>query len=45
LRRNLYQAIVNFRGTRQAQELPHFDLDYYLRDNHYVFTWRPLPSE
>jgi hypothetical protein len=45
LRRNLYREIGNFLVARQMQGLPHYDLDYYLRDNHYVFTWRPLPAE
>jgi hypothetical protein len=45
LRRNLYREIGNFLVARQMQGLPHYDLDYYLRDNHYVFTWRPLTSE
>lgn len=45
LRRNLYREITNFRRARELQGLPHYDLDYYLRDTHYVFTWRPLPSE
>lgn len=45
LRRNLYLEIASFRCARQMQELPHYELDYYLRDSHYVFTWRPLPSE
>lgn len=44
IRSNLYQEIESFRRQRAAQGLPHFDLDYYLRDSHYVFTWRPLPS-
>ena len=41
LRRNLYHLIENFRCGRTAAALPHYDLDYYLRDNQYVFTWRP----
>jgi len=45
LRRNLYREIATFRRARELQGLPHYDLDYYLRDTHYVFTWRPLPSE
>jgi hypothetical protein len=45
LRRNLYREIGNFLVARQMHGLPHYDLDYYLRDNHYVFTWRPLTSE
>jgi hypothetical protein len=45
LRRNLYQEIADFRRARELQGLPHYDLDYYLRDHHYVFTWRPLRSE
>lgn len=45
LRRNLYREIGNFRHARELRGLPHYDLDYYLRDSHYVFTWRPLPSE
>jgi hypothetical protein len=45
LRRNLYREIVNFRRTRQQQDLEHYNLDYYLRDNHYVFTWRVLSSD
>ncbi|HKD70131.1 MAG TPA: hypothetical protein VKB84_25065 [Candidatus Binataceae bacterium] len=45
LRRNLYREIVGFRCTRQLKGLPHYDLDYYLRDNHYVFTWRPVADE
>ena len=44
LKRNLYRDIANFRRAREIQGLPHYDLDYYMRDNHYVFTWRPLPS-
>jgi hypothetical protein len=44
LRRNLYREIDIFRRGREAQGLPHYDLDYYLRDNHYVFTWRPLTT-
>jgi hypothetical protein len=45
LRRNLYLGIASFRCMRQSQGLPHYDLDYYLRDSRYVFTWRPLPPE
>lgn len=45
LRRNLYQEIASFRRARMAQGLPHYDLDYYMRDSHYVFTWRPLPAD
>lgn len=45
LRRNLYLEIASFRCARQLHGLPHYDLDYYMRDNHYVFTWRPLPPE
>ncbi len=45
LRRNLYFEITSFRCARQSRGLPHCDLDYYLRDDHYVFTWRPLPPE
>jgi hypothetical protein len=45
LRRNLYREILNFRRERQSHGLPHYDLDYYLRDSHYVFTCRPLPAE
>jgi len=45
LRRNLYQEIANFRRARMAQGLPHYDLDYYLRDSHYVFTWRPVRAD
>jgi hypothetical protein len=44
LRCALYREIETFRGERAAQRLPHFDLDYYLRDSQYVFTWRPVPS-
>jgi hypothetical protein len=44
LRRNLYREIDNFRRAREAQGLPHHDLDYYLRDNHYIFTWRPMTA-
>jgi hypothetical protein len=44
LRRKLYQEMENFRRGRTEAGLPHFDLDYYLRDNQYVFTWRPLES-
>jgi hypothetical protein len=43
-RRNLYGEIESFRQARAALRLPHFDLDYYLREGFYVFTWRPLPS-
>jgi hypothetical protein len=44
LRRSLYREIDNFRLARERQGLPHYDLDYYMRDSHYVFTWRPLVS-
>jgi hypothetical protein len=44
LRRNLYREIASFRRARELQGLPHYDLDYYLRDHHYVFTWRALPT-
>ncbi len=44
LRRNLYHEIENFRRDRIAMGLPHYDLDYYLRDSQYVFTWRPPES-
>jgi hypothetical protein len=43
VRRNLYKEIASFRRARAAQGLAHYDLDYYMRDSHYVFTWRPLP--
>ncbi len=45
VRRNLYREIINFRRARQSQQLEHYELDYYLRDAEYVFTWRPLPSK
>ncbi len=45
LRRNLYREIAAFRSARDLRGLPHYELDYYLRDNCYVFTWRPLPLE
>jgi hypothetical protein len=44
LRRNLYHQIENFRRNRTAMGQPHYDLDYYLRDSQYVFTWRPPDS-
>jgi hypothetical protein len=44
LRRALYGEIERFRHARAAMQLPHYDLDYYLRNNQYVFTWRPLPA-
>lgn len=44
LRRNLYQEIEKFRRNRIARGLPHYDLDYYLRDSQYVFAWRPPES-
>jgi hypothetical protein len=44
LRRSLYRQIANFRRSREHQGLPHYELDYYMRDNCYVFTWRPLLS-
>lgn len=43
-RRNLYREIANFRLSREEQGMPHSELDYYMRDNCYVFTWRPLPG-
>jgi len=42
LRRHLYREIANFRRLREQQAMPHYELDYYVRDNFYVFTWRPL---
>ena len=44
LRRNLYREIESFRRNRMAMGLPHYDLDYYLRDSQYVFTWHPPES-
>ncbi len=44
LRRKLYQEMETFRRSRTAAGLPHHDLDYYLRDSQYVFTWRPLKA-
>jgi hypothetical protein len=44
LRRNLYREIASFRRTRELEALPHYELDYYMRDNCYVFTWRPVLS-
>jgi hypothetical protein len=45
LRRNLYKEIASFRRARMSQGLPHYDLDYYMRDSQYVFTWRPLAAD
>ncbi len=43
-RRNLYREITQFRLAREKQGMPHYELDYYMRDNCYVFTWRPFPG-
>ncbi len=44
LRRSLYRQITDFRRSRELQGLSHHELDYYMREDCYVFTWRPLLS-
>jgi hypothetical protein len=41
----LYDLIDAFRNSRAAENLAHFDLDYYIRNGSVIFTWRPLPPE
>lgn len=43
VRRELHQVIEDFRLSRTAAGLPHYDLDCYVPNDHVVFTWRPLP--
>ena len=40
--RGLYPVIEEFRQARQMAGLSHFGLDYYVANDHIVFTWRRL---
>jgi hypothetical protein len=41
----LHRAVENFRQTRTAAGLPHYDLDCYAAGGQVIFTWRPLPPD
>lgn len=43
VRRELHRVIEDFRLSRAAAGLPHYDLDCYVPNDQMVFTWRPLP--
>jgi hypothetical protein len=40
----ILEAIENFRLAREANDLPHQDLDCFVSNGQLVFTWRPLPE-
>ena len=40
--RGLYPVIEEFRQARQMAGLSHFGIDYYVANDHIVFTWRRL---
>jgi hypothetical protein len=41
---SLHRAVENFRDSRTAAGLPHYDLDCYIAGGQVVFTWRPLSA-
>jgi hypothetical protein len=43
LSHSLYEMIESFRRARVAEGQSHYDLDYYIQNGSFVFTWRPLP--
>ena len=38
----LYPLIEEFRQARQRAGLSHFGLDYYVANDHVIFTWQHL---
>jgi len=39
----IHRAVEDFRSSRAAAGLPHYDLDCYVAGTQAIFTWRPLP--